>query len=429
MSKSITEVSANNTFQTWLDKTNELVQLVNSDIVTASPTGDTTVGDATLVGSFTANTVVANDILRVDTLNSKIGSTSLAINTPVNISTNVTVLERLTSVIGPRLSFFDTTLDWQVGFENNVDKNFVISSGSSATFRLNSAGNLTITGSITAPSFVGNLTGNVIGNLSGDVTGSVSSLSNHNTNSLAEGPTNLFFTTARARSSLSQGTGIAYNSTTGVIAVSSDVVLTSTNQTIAGTKTFSSTIVGSINGNAATATQTSATATGTNSAELVRGSMGNTDEFRILIGATATDAGFAEIATGDNGNEPIYVRQYSGGGFTTLTRSATLLDGSGNTSFPGSVTAAGNVTAYSDERLKSNIRTIDRALEKVTNMRGVYFDKDGEAGLGVIAQEIEKVIPEAVLDGEYKSVAYGNLVGVLIEAVKELKLQVDSLKS
>jgi hypothetical protein len=95
----------------------------------------------------------------------------------------------------------------------------------------------------------------------------------------------------------------------------------------------------------------------------------------------------------------------------------------------GSFTATGNVTAYSDERLKSNIVTIPNALETVGKLRGVNFIKDGEASTGVIAQEVQKVIPEVVLEGgEYLSVAYGNLVGVLIEAVKELKEEVQQLK-
>jgi hypothetical protein len=78
--------------------------------------------------------------------------------------------------------------------------------------------------------------------------------------------------------------------------------------------------------------------------------------------------------------------------------------------------------------LKSDIRTIPNALDKVSDMRGVYFTKDGEAGTGVIAQEIENILPEVVKDGEYKSVAYGNMVGILIEAIKELKAEVEKLK-
>jgi hypothetical protein len=78
------------------------------------------------------------------------------------------------------------------------------------------------------------------------------------------------------------------------------------------------------------------TVTGTNSAELVRGNMADNDHFRILVGGTASNAGFAEIATADDGTEPIHVRQYTGV-FSTLIRTATLLDASGNTNFPGSV--------------------------------------------------------------------------------------------
>ena len=93
----------------------------------------------------------------------------------------------------------------------------------------------------------------------------------------------------------------------------------------------------------------------------------------------------------------------------------------------GNYTAVGDVTAFSDERLKSDIETLDGS--KVYEMRGVSFTKDGEAGSGVIAQELQKVAPELVHEsGEYLSVAYGNLVGYLIEAVKELKAEIDELK-
>ena len=79
------------------------------------------------------------------------------------------------------------------------------------------------------------------------------------------------------------------------------------------------------------------------------------------------------------------------------------------------------VTAFSDERLKSDIETIDNALDKVMNMRGVSYTKQAEKGIGVIAQEIEKVLPEVVTDGEYKSVAYGNIVGVLSKRLRNNK--------
>lgn len=114
------------------------------------------------------------------------------------------------------------------------------------------------------------------------------------------------------------------------------------------------------------------------------------------------------------------------GGATTVSPyinlRATVVNASGD------IVASGNVTAHSDERLKSNIRTIDNAVLKVNKLRGVYFTKDDTESIGVIAQEVEKVIPEVVLDGEYKSVAYGNMVGLLIEAIKEQDKTINSLR-
>lgn len=94
----------------------------------------------------------------------------------------------------------------------------------------------------------------------------------------------------------------------------------------------------------------------------------------------------------------------------------------------GTVTATGDVVAYSDEKLKTDIKTLDGS--KVYEMRGVSFIKDEKEGSGVIAQELEKVAPELVNnDSEYKSVAYGNITGYLIEAIKDLKEEIEELKS
>ena len=96
----------------------------------------------------------------------------------------------------------------------------------------------------------------------------------------------------------------------------------------------------------------------------------------------------------------------------------------------GAATFNNDVTAFSDERLKSDIETITNALDKVEEMRGVTFTREGRQGTGVVAQEMQKVMPEVVHDkGEYMSVAYGNLVGVLIEAIKELEKKVEKLEN
>jgi len=104
------------------------------------------------------------------------------------------------------------------------------------------------------------------------------------------------------------------------------------------------------------------------------------------------------------------------------------LSNNGN-NLSGAFTATGNITAFSDERLKENVQTIEGALDKVSQMRGVMYDKDGERGTGVIAQEMQQVMPEVVQEGEYLSVAYGNIVGVLIESIKELKAEIEELKN
>jgi hypothetical protein len=95
--------------------------------------------------------------------------------------------------------------------------------------------------------------------------------------------------------------------------------------------------------------------------------------------------------------------------------------GAQNISTTGAITAGGDITAFSDIRTKSEVETITSALELVANLRGVRYLKNGKRGIGVIAQEVDAVVPEVVSkDGEYLSVAYGNLVGLLIEAIKEL---------
>ena len=99
-----------------------------------------------------------------------------------------------------------------------------------------------------------------------------------------------------------------------------------------------------------------------------------------------------------------------------------------NLNVTGTITASGDVVAYSDKRLKSNIKTLDGS--KVYKMRGVSFIKDNKKGSGVIAQEMQKIAPELVNDGsEYLGVAYGNLSGYLIEAIKELKAEIEGLKN
>ena len=100
-------------------------------------------------------------------------------------------------------------------------------------------------------------------------------------------------------------------------------------------------------------------------------------------------------------------------------------------------------TSVSDKKLKDNITTIEFGLDKIKNLRGVEFTwndggREGQRDIGIIAQEIEKVIPEVVREKEmplmdksgkkYKTIDYDKITAVLIEAVKEQQEQIDELK-
>tara|TARA_B100000927_G_scaffold267905_1_gene242338 strand:+ start:988 stop:2154 length:1167 start_codon:yes stop_codon:yes gene_type:complete len=103
----------------------------------------------------------------------------------------------------------------------------------------------------------------------------------------------------------------------------------------------------------------------------------------------------------------------------------------------GNFTATGNVGAYSDMALKEDIYQIENALEKVNQLRGVHFTRksNNSKEIGVVANEVEKVVPELVDEhedkelGTVKTMKYANTVGLLIEAVKDLSKQVEELKN
>ena len=424
----LSQITTSQTFQTWLDRTNEIVTIIGSDALTASVLGDTTTGNATLLGSFTANTVIAFDTLKADVLSPKDGSASIGATAPINITTSLQVAQTLTSTVGPRINLSSGSIIWRTGFENITDNNFIIDAGTGAVkLRLTPTGNLSVFGSITAGTggFNGNITGDVDGNVTGNVTGNVS--------------------------------GNAGTVTNGVYTIG--------DQTIGGTKTFSSTIAGSINGNAATVTN----GVYTTGDQTIAGN-------KTFSGDSSLDTFTASGKGNINGN--IAIRNASPTVFLrdTNNRSAMLhvnsnvfyvLRGANDTetwtqvtapgapgpawpmelnltnnqaTFGGNVLAFGDVTAFSassDIRKKENISKIDNALEKVLSVSGYTYNFIGDDRriTGVIAQEFEKILPEVVYEiddeklGRSKAVRYGNIVGLLIEAIKDLKAEIDELKN
>ena len=142
---------------------------------------------------------------------------------------------------------------------------------------------------------------------------------------------------------------------------------------------------------------------------------------------TKADAALAAAKVyADNGDANT---TYTAGNGMTLSGTQFLMSGS----YTGSFTATGDITAYSDDSLKTNVQVIDGALDRVEAIRGVTFERieDGSVSTGVIAQELKAVLPEAVHTDAYgvHSVAYGNITGLLIEAVKELSAEVKELKN
>ena len=112
-------------------------------------------------------------------------------------------------------------------------------------------------------------------------------------------------------------------------------------------------------------------------------------------------------------------------GIVTSTRLST-----GNVVSSGIVTAQ-DFDALSDINYKENINTVNNALNKVEQLRGVKFNwkESGSPSYGVIAQELQEVLPELVHGNDPKTVNYNGIIGVLIEAIKELKAEIEELKS
>jgi hypothetical protein len=139
-------------------------------------------------------------------------------------------------------------------------------------------------------------------------------------------------------------------------------------------------------------------------------------------GITVTDD------TSTNATRYLTFTSATSGSISTENVSSTKLTFNPST---GDLTVGGNVTANSDLNLKEDIVTIPDALQKVRDMRGVSFSwkENGRKSIGVVAQEVEKVLPELVNETDgVKSVAYGNIIGLLIEAIKEQDKRIDDLE-
>lgn len=296
MAKSnIQNITTTQTFQNWFDKTNEMVDLFREQAVTATATGDVTVGDASIQGEFQANTLMADTELQADLISSFSSGGTIGYSSPINITgaTNQTVATFTFVGAGARTKYTDTIVAWDVGFNNSTEAAFIIDTGAGVVpkFKITPAGtvhgsniiltenivadvvtantingdvsaNTIVANTVTSGKFVGNLTGDVYapggvtkvfengnGNeipatFTGNVNGTVSSLTNHDTDDLSEGDDNLYFTTQRARDSFSADETVSISPTGEIsipqmVASNSDVEF---NSVTAGSGTYSGTV-------------------------------------------------------------------------------------------------------------------------------------------------------------------------------------------
>jgi hypothetical protein len=134
--------------------------------------------------------------------------------------------------------------------------------------------------------------------------------------------------------------------------------------------------------------------------------------------------GDIDVANGDgvSGNPALSV----GANIPRLANNNTFA-GSSNT-FSGTVYAA-SFQVSSDSRLKENVETLNNAVDTVCQLRGVSYLKGGKPEIGVIAQEVEQIMPFLVGEDSagFKTVAYQNMVGLLIEAIKEQNTKIKEL--
>jgi hypothetical protein len=417
---SLDNISSTSTFQVWLDRTNEVIDIFKTDAITASVLGDTTGSlsvplTATLIGSFTANTIISQTLLRTDTVSPKVGSSSITITAPISITSPTQVASTVISTVGPRTVFDTGTVSWRTGFEDQFTNRFIIDSGiGTRKLALTPSGELSVAGSVTAPGgFVGNVTGNsssatvletpITISISGDVVWNSGNF-NGSANITSEGiiQANVVSNTKIRQSAGLSTIGRSVNSTGNV----ADISATADHQVLRRS--------------------------------------GNSLGFgQIALNQTAAVTGILAVGNGGTGNATFTsgLILFGNGTGAVGTKSNLFWDDVNNRlginivspaqalNVGGNILATGDITAFSDERLKTNIVKIENALEKLMQINGVYYDKDDRRGTGVIAQEVEKVLPEAVHDGEFKSVAYGNMIGLIIEAIKELKSEIDNINN
>jgi hypothetical protein len=209
-----------------------------------------------------------------------------------------------------------------------------------------------------------------------------------------------------------------------------------------GAATFSSSI--SASGGISTTGSFTSTVSGTSELRLQGGGYGGSynTSLRSLAGAIGV------LQFGNNGGNYVLIGNTLAGGYlefrvncaseSTAAGSKVLtLNANATANFESTLTAGGDIIAYSDRRIKENIKPIENALSKTLSLQGVTYNRieaeaDKSTKIGFIAQDVLDILPEVVthnLDSDIYGVSYGNVTALLVEAIKELKAEVDHLRS
>jgi hypothetical protein len=246
--------------------------------------------------------------------------------------------------------------------------------------------------------------------------------------------TNKTLTSPTINTAIIGSVGITFNGTSGTTILKASATASGTLTLPAATDTLvgKNTTDTLTNKSIAAGSNTITGLTNTNlsgSAGISNANLANSTISGVALGSNLSALTFTDYLVSAAGYDGSTARTVSVAG-TSINTGNTLVarDASGDFT-AGSITAT-QYTSTSDISLKENVSTIENALEKVLSLRGVEYDRveSGEHQIGVIAQEVEKIIPEVVYGGEIKSVAYANIVALLIEAIKEQQKEIEELK-
>jgi hypothetical protein len=385
-------------------------------------TGTLTINNANTVitGNLTVNgttTTINSTVTSIDDIEFELGS--------VASPTDITAAGGGIRLKGAT----DKTINWSsIGWTSSEDFNLV----TGKSFEINGTNVLdasSVLGAATSATVAGVATTLTIGATTGTAT--IRNATVAVTNILTVGSTSTFTGATTHNGGLSGTTG-SFSSTLGVTGTSTFTGLITANGGLSGAT--SGTHTGAVVGNASTATtlQTARTLALTGDATASSTFDGSANySAAVTLAASGVSAGtytFATITVNAKGLVTSASSNTVSGTSANTANTLVQRDGSGNFS-AGTITASG-FQVSSDERLKSNITKSSYGLKEILSLNSVQYDKDGKHEIGLIAQQVEPVMPEFVSNGEdgYKSLNYSTMVSVLIKAVQELSAEVESLK-